>query len=121
MRAFDLRRILLRILPIVALSAVALLIVAAALQATQQAAAPYVLVATFADPAELGKAVTADWNAVHIQARGRTLTHLINGQLMTVVTDDDAPNRPADGLLGVQVHVGPPMKVEYRNIRLKTW
>jgi hypothetical protein len=23
------------------------------------------------------------------------------------------------GLLGVQVHVGPPMKVEYRNIRLK--
>jgi len=82
---------------------------------------PPVLVATFADPAELGKAVTADWNAVHIQARGRTLTHLINGQLMTVVTDDDAPNRPADGLLGVQVHVGPPMKVEYRNIRLKTW
>ena len=40
---------------------------------------------------------------------------------MTVVVDDDAANRPADGLIGVQVHVGPPMKVEYRNIRLKTW
>jgi hypothetical protein len=26
-----------------------------------------------------------------------------------------------DGLLGMQVHVGPPMKVEYRNIRLKNW
>ena len=26
-----------------------------------------------------------------------------------------------DGLIGMQVHVGPPMKVEYRNIRLKTW
>jgi hypothetical protein len=40
---------------------------------------------------------------------------------MSVVTDDDRANRPSDGLLGMQVHVGPPMKVEYRNIRLKTW
>ena len=41
--------------------------------------------------------------------------------LMSVVLDDDTPNRPLDGLIGVQVHVGPPMKVEYRNIRLKNW
>jgi hypothetical protein len=40
---------------------------------------------------------------------------------MTAVLDDDAPKRQADGLIGVQVHVGPPMKVEYRNIRLKNW
>ena len=40
---------------------------------------------------------------------------------MTVVIDDDVPNRPVDGLIGVQVHVGPPMKVEYRNLRLKNW
>jgi Domain of Unknown Function (DUF1080) len=78
-----------------------------------------VLVSTFADPADLAKVVTDDWNAVHIIARGATLTHVLNGHLMSVVIDDDAPNRPEDGLLGVQVHVGPPMKVEYRNIRLK--
>lgn len=53
--------------------------------------------------------------------RGNVLTHLLNGRLMAVVIDDDAPNRPTDGLIGVQVHVGPPMKVEYRNIRLKHW
>ena len=47
--------------------------------------------------------------------------HLLNGRLMSVTIDDDAANRPADGLIGMQVHVGPPMKVEYRNIRLKTW
>jgi hypothetical protein len=82
---------------------------------------PPVLVSSFGDATELGKGVTDDWNAVHIIARGNLLTHLINGQLMTVVVDDDAPNRPVDGLIGVQVHVGPPMKVEYRNIRLKTW
>jgi Domain of Unknown Function (DUF1080) len=80
---------------------------------------PPVLVSTFADPADLAKVVTDDWNAVHIIARGATLTHVLNGHLMSVVIDDDAPNRPEDGLLGVQVHVGPPMKVEYRNIRLK--
>ena len=62
--------------------------------------------------------VTDDWNAVHLIVRGNTLTHMINGRVMSVVIDDDAANRPADGLIGVQVHVGPPMKVEYRNIRL---
>ena len=62
---------------------------------------------------------TDGWNSVHILALGNTLTHLVNGRLTAVVLDDDAANRPADGLIGVQVHVGPPMKVEYRNIRLK--
>ena len=28
---------------------------------------------------------------------------------------------PADGEIGMQVHVGPPMKVEYRNIRIKSF
>lgn len=69
---------------------------------------------------ELAKKVrNGDWNEVHIIARGNVLTHLVNGQVMSVVVDDDAVRRKFDGLLGVQVHVGPPMKIEYRNIRLK--
>ena len=84
-------------------------------------ARPPVLVSTIGDPDELAKAVTDDWNSVHVIARGNVLTHIVNGRLMTVVTDDDAPNRPVDGLIGVQVHVGPPMKVEYRQLRLKDW
>ena len=51
--------------------------------------------------------------------RGNTLIHLLNGHLMSEVIDDDVEYRKMDGLLGVQVHVGPPMKVEYRNFRLK--
>lgn len=82
---------------------------------------PPVLVSTLGDEQQLAQLITDDWNAVHIVARGNVLTHIVNGRVMTVVIDDDAPNRPADGLLGVQVHVGPPMKVEYRNIRLKNW
>ena len=58
---------------------------------------------------------------MHLIIRGNTLMHLLNGRLMSVTIDDDVPNRPADGLIGMQVHVGPPMKIEYRNIRLKNW
>jgi hypothetical protein len=81
---------------------------------------PPVILSKFGEPEELGKAVTGGWNEVHIIARGNVLVHILNGRLMATVIDDDAPNRPDDGSIGVQVHVGPPMKVEYRNIRLKT-
>ena len=82
---------------------------------------PPVLVSSIGDAAELGALATDGWNTAHIMARGSTLTHILNGRVMCVVIDDDAPNRPVDGLIGVQVHVGPAMKVEYRNIRLKDW
>ncbi len=82
---------------------------------------PPVLVSTFGEPAALAAVATDDWNAVHLIVRGNTLMHLVNERLMSVVVDDDEKNRPADGEVGVQVHVGPPMKVEYRNIRLKSW
>jgi len=80
---------------------------------------PPVLLSTLSNPADLETAQTAEWNSVHLVARGNVLMHSLNGRLMSVVIDDDTPNRPSDGEIGVQVHVGPPMKVEYRNIRLK--
>ncbi len=61
-----------------------------------------------------------DWNQVHLIIRGNVFTHLVNGQVMSVVVDEDPAARRASGLIGVQVHVGPPMKVEYRNFLLKT-
>lgn len=82
---------------------------------------PPIVLSTFGDPDELATYVNDDWNSVHLIIRGNVLAHTINGHLMSVVIDDDAPNRPVDGLIGVQVHVGGPMQVEYRNIRLKNW
>jgi hypothetical protein len=38
---------------------------------------------------------------------------------MSGVRDEDPEKRRTSGLLGVQVHVGPPMKIEFRNIRVK--
>ncbi|MFH5832178.1 DUF1080 domain-containing protein [Halalkalibaculum sp. DA384] len=60
-----------------------------------------------------------NWNEYHIIARGNHLQHYVNGALMSDATDRDTVNRRFDGRLGVQVHVGPPMKVEYRNFRIK--
>jgi hypothetical protein len=79
-----------------------------------------VLLGQIGDYDELAGVVTEDWNAVHLIVRGNTLIHMVNGQVMSVVVDDD-PSRPVEGQIGVQVHVGPPMKVEYRNIRLKPY
>ena len=63
--------------------------------------------------------INSDWNEAHLIIKGNRLQHYINGVLMSDVTDNDTINRKASGFLGMQVHVGPPMKVEYRNIRLK--
>jgi hypothetical protein len=60
-----------------------------------------------------------DWNQLHIIARGNVLTHIVNGHLMAEAIDDDASARAMSGLIGFQMHVGPPMKVEYRKIWLK--
>jgi len=69
---------------------------------------------------ELLKSINYDgWNEVHIIAKGNKLQHYINGKLMCEVTDNDAANRKMEGLIGVQVHVGPPMKVEYKDLMIK--
>ena len=78
-----------------------------------------ILLSAIGDTAAMAEFITKDWNSVHLIIRGNTLIHMLNGHLMCVVIDDDAPNRMLKGEIGVQVHVGPPMKVEYRNFRLK--
>ncbi|WPU94093.1 DUF1080 domain-containing protein [Mucilaginibacter sabulilitoris] len=69
---------------------------------------------------ELLKSINYDgWNQLHIIAKGNKLQHYLNGKLMSEVTDNDTANRKLDGLIGVQVHVGPPMKVEYKDFMIK--
>jgi hypothetical protein len=63
-----------------------------------------------------------DWNDVHIIARGNVLTHMLNGHVMSVTIDDDLANRRLSGAIGIQLHKTPnDMKIEARNIRLKTF
>lgn len=60
-----------------------------------------------------------DWNEVHLIINDNRLKHFVNGVLLSDVTDLDTVNRSFKGFIGVQVHTGPPMKIQYKNIRLK--
>jgi hypothetical protein len=79
-----------------------------------------VLVEELGDRAALGNLIKkGEWNTIHIVAKGNLMKHYVNGTLMSEVLDADAIYRKSSGLLGFQVHVGPPMKVMFKNILLK--
>ena len=60
-----------------------------------------------------------EWNEFRIVAKGPKLQHFINGQLMSETVDEQEGKRAAEGILALQLHQGPPMKVEFKDIRLK--
>jgi hypothetical protein len=61
-----------------------------------------------------------DWNRYKIVAKGHVLQHYINDQLMSEVQDSESAKSAAEGVLALQLHAGPPMKVQFKNIMLKT-
>ena len=74
----------------------------------------------FAKDADIAKAIKKeDWNNYRIVARNFNLTHYINGVKTTQVIDRDRKTRRAEGLLALQLHAGPPMNVQFKNIRIK--
>ena len=60
-----------------------------------------------------------EWNQFHLIARGNTLIHIVNGHVTAVCVDDDVKGRSMAGLIGFQLHAGPPMKLEIRNVAIK--
>ncbi|HIL72456.1 MAG TPA: DUF1080 domain-containing protein [Verrucomicrobia bacterium] len=59
------------------------------------------------------------WNEYHIIAKGFQFIQKINGIVMSESLDEDKEMRRRSGILALQLHAGPPMKVQFRNIRLK--
>lgn len=78
------------------------------------------LVATLGDRSALGGYVKPnDWNEYHIIARGGTFVHILNGQLMTVLVDDDAKDsNNQSGYVGIKIE-GFPSKVSVRNVWIR--
>jgi len=62
-----------------------------------------------------------DWNRYKIVAKGTVLQHYINDQLMSEVQDSEASKAASEGVLALQLHAGPPMKVQFKNIMLKSY
>ncbi len=72
------------------------------------------------DAAELQKKIKAeDWNEYVIVAKGNNLKHSVNGVLMSEVIDDEKGKSAVSGTIAIQLHSGPPMKVQLKEIRLK--
>jgi len=72
-------------------------------------------------PAEILAAYKlGDWNDMVIIAKGNRLQHFLNGKLTADVTDADPTIAPKSGVIGLQLHQGPPMTIEFKNVRLKT-
>lgn len=59
-----------------------------------------------------------DWNEYTIRAEGDQITLKING-LTTVDYKERNAEIPRSGIIALQVHSGGPMRVDFRNIRLK--
>ncbi len=71
------------------------------------------------DPAQLLAAVKAkDWNDYTVLAKGGSVVLKINGVTMCELDDRD-PKRLVHGWLALQVHVGPPMCVQFKDIYLR--
>lgn len=60
-----------------------------------------------------------DWNDYVVIAKGNHLQHFINGQQTVDVTDEDASKAARSGILAFQIHAGPPMTVQFRNVRIQ--
>ncbi len=77
-------------------------------------------VATLGDAAELEKAIHRDrWNEYIVIASGYQFTHMINGRVMALGWDEDVNYRRANGILAFQLHSGPPMQIQIKDIRVR--
>ncbi len=78
---------------------------------------------------EAGYYKEKDWNEYHIICQGNHITHYLNGFQTMELLDNDRVTDPFDpkdtkgsireGVLALQIHAGPPMLVEFKDIRIK--
>jgi hypothetical protein len=78
------------------------------------------VVGTVGDSKEIQASIKKDdWNEYAIIAKGNHLQHFINGKQTVDVTDEQDSKAAKSGILAIQIHAGPPMKVQIKDIRIK--
>jgi hypothetical protein len=60
-----------------------------------------------------------DWNDYVIIAKGNQLIQKINGLATVEVIDNESSKAKGSGILALQLHAGPPMTVQFKDIMLK--
>jgi hypothetical protein len=77
------------------------------------------VVGTTEDSAAILKEIKKeDWNEYVIIAKGNHLIQKINGHTTVDVTDNEKEKSAASGILALQLHAGPPMKIQFKDIEL---
>jgi 3-keto-disaccharide hydrolase len=72
------------------------------------------------DSKEIADAVKKeDWNEYEVIAKGNHLIQKINGRTTIDVTDNESSKAKASGILALQLHAGPPMMVQFKDIQFK--
>jgi putative heme-binding domain-containing protein len=61
----------------------------------------------------------ATWNTFRIVARGNVLSHFVNDKLAAEITDVHPDKSSAKGVIAIQVHAGPPMKAEFKDVKIR--
>lgn len=75
---------------------------------------------TFADAKEIGEKIKKNqWNRYRVEAVGPNLKHYINDQLMSEITDQEKGKSSQEGVLALQIHRGPPMVIQFKNLKIK--
>lgn len=76
--------------------------------------------AVLGDSAEIQRNIRDEqWNDYVVIANGNHLMHFINGRMTADVVDMDMAKGAKSGILALQIHVGPPMIVQFKDIRIK--
>lgn len=75
----------------------------------------------FADSADVQKKVFQDdnWNTYRIVCKGPSIKLYVNGMLTTDF-EDHRPATPRKGFITLQMHQGKPMKIQFRNLVIKS-
>jgi signal peptidase I len=60
-----------------------------------------------------------DWNDYTVIAKGNVFMHIINGHVMSVGIDEDELNAKSSGIIAWQLHAGPPLKIEMKDVRIR--
>jgi hypothetical protein len=61
--------------------------------------------------------LAGEWQQIEIIVRGNTMTHMLNGQVMSITVDDDPAARAPQGILSLQLEGSG--QIYYRNVYLK--
>ncbi len=74
----------------------------------------------FATPVEAAARLNiAEWTDYEVAFSDNKMTVKVGGRLMSEITDLQESEREMSGILALQLHSGPPMKVQFKDIQLK--